>query len=119
MAAEIRSFRVLPKPELTQPAADRRIFGDPQQSVWNVYSDSTEQFHVGRWSSDVGSWRVQYTETEFCHILAGRVRIESDSGERSEFESGDSFVVPAGFRGVWTVIQPATKLYAIFEQLKL
>jgi uncharacterized protein len=120
MAAEICSFRVLPTPELTQPPADRRVVGDPQQSIWNVYSDPTLQFHVGRWSSDVGSWRVQYSETEFCHMLAGRVRIESESGQFSEFESGDSFVVPAGFRGVWAVIEPATKLYAIFEpQLKL
>lgn len=48
-------------------------------------------------------------------MLAGRIRIVADSGAVSEFSAGQSFVVPAGFAGIWEVIEPATKLYAIFE----
>lgn len=115
MATEILGFTRLPEAELTQPAADRLIEGDPRQAIWNVYSDPSGQFHAGRWSSGRGSWRVQYSEHEFCHLLAGRVRIESSSGRSLTFEPGDSFVVPAGFRGTWTVLEPATKAYVIFE----
>lgn len=115
MATEILSFNSLPDAELTQPAADRRIEGDPRQAIWNVYSDPSGQFHAGRWSSDRGAWRVQYSEHEFCHLLAGRVRIASESGRLCTFEPGDSFVIPAGFRGIWTVLEPATKIYVIFE----
>lgn len=119
MAAEILSFTTLPEPEMTQPAADRRLQGDPRQSIWNVYSDPTAQFFAGRWSSACGAWRVHYTEHEFCHLLAGRVRISSESGKVCTFESGDSFVIPAGFRGIWMVEEPATKLYVIFEPRSL
>lgn len=115
MATEIVSLNPLPAAELTRPAADRLVQGDPQQSIWNVYSDPRMQFHVGRWSSDCGAWRVRYTEYEFCHLLAGRVRISSVSGKVCNFDSGDSFVIHAGFEGIWTVIEAATKLYVIFE----
>ena len=58
---------------------------------------------------------IRYTEHEFCHLLLGRVRIESEEGERWEFRSGDTFVIPAGFNGTWEVIEDCRKLYAIFE----
>jgi uncharacterized cupin superfamily protein len=100
----------------SRPAADRLLGGDPRQRVWNHFSDSTGQFHVGAWSSTVGRWRVRYTENEFCHVTSGRMRITSASGVTQEFGAGQSFVVPAGFEGVWEVIEDATKLYAIFEK---
>jgi uncharacterized cupin superfamily protein len=115
MAAEIIGFTSLPAPEPSQPAVERCLEGAPRQNIWNVYSDPSAQFHAGRWSSDRGAWRVHYTEHEFCHLLAGRVRISSESGSVRSFEPGDSFVIPAGFRGVWTVEEPATKIYVIFE----
>src|SRR5256885_2682869 len=45
----------------------------------------------------LGKWRVRYTENELCVMTAGRVTIESATGERSSFGPGDAFVVPAGF----------------------
>lgn len=43
------------------------------------------------------------------------MRIEDATGHCSEFGVGDSFVIPAGFVGVWHVIEPMSKLYVIFE----
>jgi len=48
-------------------------------------------------------------------MTAGRVVIESASGERSSFGPGDAFVIPAGFSGTWEVIEDCSKIYAIFE----
>jgi hypothetical protein len=48
-------------------------------------------------------------------MTAGRVVIESDSGERNTFTAGDAFVVPAGFSGSWEVLEDCSKIYAIFE----
>ena len=31
------------------------------------------------------------------------------------FAAGASFVIPAGFRGVWEVLEPTSKLYVIYE----
>ena len=115
MAAEIVNFEPLPAAEPSTPAADRLIAGTPRQEIRNVYADRTGQFFAGQWSSSVGCWRVRYTEHEFCHMLAGRVRIVSESGIANEYVAGQSFVVPAGFAGTWEVVEPATKLYALFE----
>ncbi len=96
--------------------ADRLISGQPAQAVVNAYSSGDERFHCGVWEGDIGAWRVRYTEDEFCHMLMGRVRIVADTGEERIVVAGDSFVLPAGFSGVWEVLEPARKLYAVYEQ---
>ena len=109
------TFGPLPPAEPSQPAADRLLAGDPRQQVWNVYADTSGQFFAGRWASSPGRWRIRYGEHEFCHLLRGRVRIESVDGEQWHFGPGESFVVPAGFEGTWEVLEDTVKLYAIFE----
>lgn len=101
--------------EESRPAGDRLISGDPRQHITNQYSDPEGRFHVGQWRSSPGVWRVRYTEHEFCHLLSGRVEIESVSGEKSQFGPGSSFVIPAGFVGVWSVLEETVKLYVIYE----
>ena len=99
----------------TPVATDRLISGQPTQAVANAYSDPGEAFHCGVWEGDVGAWRVHYTEHEFCHMLAGRVRIAGDDGSERIVAAGDSFVITAGFSGIWEVLEPARKLYAVYE----
>lgn len=102
-------------PEISAPPADRVLSGTPEQEVRNVYVDSSGQFFAGTWSSSAGRWRVAYTEHEFCRLTRGSIRIESDAGEIRSYAAGDSFVVPAGFTGIWEVVEPAEKEYVIFE----
>ena len=115
MGTEIVRLDIPLDPETSVPAADRLISGTPELKVWNAYADGTQQFFAGRWSATRGKWRVRYTENELCVMTAGRVVIESDSGERSTFGRGDAFVVPAGFSGSWEVLEDCSKIYAIFE----
>jgi uncharacterized cupin superfamily protein len=115
MSTRLVTFDPLPAPERSEPAADRRLRGDPQQQIWNLYGAAGDRFFAGRWASTPGAWRVRYTEHEFCHVLSGRMRIESTDGAVWTFGAGDSFVVPAGFEGTWEVLEAAVKLYAIFE----
>jgi len=103
------------EPELSEPPADRLLGGAPELVVRNFFTDSTQQFFAGRWSASRGKWRVRYTENELCLMTAGRVIIESASGERSTFVTGDAFVIPAGFTGSWEVVEDCEKIYAIFE----
>jgi uncharacterized cupin superfamily protein len=103
------------QPEVSSPPADRLLALAPEHRLWNVFADTTQQFFVGRWASTRGKWRVRYTENELCVMTAGRVVIESDSGERATFGPGDAFVVPAGFAGTWEVLEDCSKIYAIFE----
>jgi uncharacterized protein len=102
----------------SKPAPERLLSGDPRQVVRNYFSDSTGQFFAGVWESTPGRWRVSYTESEFCCITRGRVRIEDAHGAAWTFTVGDAFVIPAGFAGVWEVLEPTTKFYAIFEASK-
>ena len=91
------------------------LAGKPEFTACNHYTDPTEQFFAGTWAATRGCWTVRYTEHEFCYLLAGRVVLTSESGERLEFTRGDSFVIPAGFKGTWEVLEDCRKLYAIFE----
>jgi len=101
--------------EESAPAADRLLAGHPIQRIWNFFSDTSGQFHAGRWSSTTGRWRVRYTENELCVLTAGRVALQGAAGERFEFAAGDAFIVPAGFEGTWEVLEECSKIYAIFQ----
>ncbi len=96
-------------------AEERLVAGRPTQRIANAYSSDDQAFHCGVWEGDIGAWRVRYTEHEFCHMLAGRVRIVGDDGSERIVTAGDSFVIPAGFSGIWEVLAPARKLYAVYE----
>jgi len=105
------------EPDVTHstPPADRILSGEPQHVVRNFFSDTSAQFFAGVWESSKGSWKVRYTENEFCHITKGRVRIRDEEGRSWNFSAGSSFVIPSGFVGSWEVLEPTAKVYAIFE----
>jgi uncharacterized cupin superfamily protein len=94
---------------------DRLVAGTPCQAIDNGYASADQAFQCGIWEGGIGAWRVRYTEHELCHMLGGRVRLTGDDGTVAELVAGDSFVIPAGFEGVWEVIEPARKLYAVYE----
>jgi uncharacterized cupin superfamily protein len=115
MTIQIVDFRTKLEGESSSPEADRLLEGSPRHTVANYFSDASQQFHCGRWSSSPGKWRIRYSESEFCCLTEGRVALENLDGERWEFGPGEGFVVPAGFDGTWQVIERCTKFYAIFE----
>lgn len=112
---KIIDFSDLGPPEQTAPAAEKRICGNPQQQIWNAFSDPEGRFHVGRWASAEGVWRIKYTERELCHILTGIVRLTDDAGGQRTFKTGDTFMIDKGFSGTWEVIEACSKIYAIYE----
>jgi uncharacterized protein len=105
-------------PEKDSPRADRRIEGSPIRTTWNHYTNSSGEIFAGEWTSEVGSWRVEFgpTEEEFFHVLEGCVRLTSDDGVVADIGPGESLVIPAGFRGTFAVIKPVRKHYMIVER---
>lgn len=83
--------------------------------TWNHYTDPTEQFFSGIWTSGIGAFKVSYSEEELCVLLEGRVRLTDSSGGTCEFGPGGAFVIPAGFEGVWENLEPVKKIYAIWQ----
>ena len=104
-----------PESESYTVASEKLIDGDGRQAVHNHYADATGQFLSGIWEGQPATWRVRYSEHEFCHMLAGRVVMRDNEGGELTVSAGDSFVIPAGFAGTWQVLEPARKLYVIFE----
>jgi uncharacterized protein len=105
----------LPEPSQWRPPAERILAGDPVQRTWNLYSSTDGRFHAGIWECAPGRWRVAFSESEFCHLLAGRIVVSGDDGSVQSYGAGDAFVSPAGFTGSWEVLEPARKYYAIYE----
>lgn len=105
----------LPPCEPYRPPADRVLSGDPVQTAHNFYSSADGKFHSGIWTCNPGKWRVVFTEHEVCRLIEGAIVVMGDDGSSRTFRAGDTFVSPAGFTGIWDVIEPAKKLYAIYE----
>ncbi|MFT3907580.1 MAG: cupin domain-containing protein [Steroidobacteraceae bacterium] len=116
MSVDLIDFRAAVETVESTPEPGRRVEEVPLQQTRNAYSDPTGRFHVGHWASDRGAWRIRYSEYELCHLLTGSVVIESESGTSWSFGQGDSFMIPKGFVGIWRVIEPCEKLYAIYEE---
>lgn len=94
---------------------ERLLAGNPQQTVRMHYTDPSGRFLVGEWHSEVGRWRVAYTEEEYCRMLEGTSVITDDAGHAVTVRAGDSFVVPRGFTGTWEVVEPTRKTFVIYE----
>ncbi len=58
-------------PTPLMPAPERIKAGHPSQTVWNHYSDPSQQFHVGFWACEPGRWAIHYTEHEYCQAAGG------------------------------------------------
>ncbi|MCT8985584.1 cupin domain-containing protein [Shewanella phaeophyticola] len=97
-------------------ADEKRITGNPLQSVQNHFESPCKQFNVGVWQSEAGSWSVNYSEYEYCDILEGSSMITDSQGHSLTVKAGDKFVIPAGFIGTWEVIEHCKKIYVMFEQ---
>lgn len=88
--------------------------GDPQLGVLSV--DTAGNGAVGVWECTPGGWPVKdRTDTEVCHILAGRATItDGATGTTHPIGPGDLLVLPAGWSGRWDVSETVRKVYAIY-----
>lgn len=99
------------KPQIDRPAPDRLIAGDPVFTTWN-HTDRDGLF-CGIWQGTPGKWRVDYTEWEYCHILAGISVLTSATRVVRTVRAGDRFIIEPGFTGTWEVVETTRKDYVI------
>lgn len=102
-------------PEVYLVVPDKLIEGNPQQRLWNLYTDATGQNFSGFWESDAGKWSVCYTEEQIYHLIEGVGIVTDSQGNATTLRAGDHFVIPKGFEGAREVVEPTRKLYAIYE----
>jgi uncharacterized cupin superfamily protein len=103
----------LGEPERSAPEPQRVIDGSPAFETWSTYESANGKYFAGLWRATPGSWRVVYTEWEYCEILEGTSIVTTPGGTSRTFKAGDSFVLEPGFEGVWQVVDTTLKRYVI------
>ncbi len=92
---------------------NRVLEGDPQHVTKMQFESPDGSLIAGTWTSTPGKWHAFTDRDEFCTILSGHCRLISKSGEVQTFKTGDSFLIPNGFRGFWEVVETTTKHFVI------
>lgn len=114
-------FDGLPEAVLDRPAAERCLGTPPLRSTRSLYQGAVTGgagMDCGVWACEPGAWRIAFHEGrhEFFHVIEGRLRIHDEvSGEAKEFGPGDACVIPAGFRGVFEVLEAVRKHYVMVD----
>lgn len=65
------------------------------------------------WTCDISEFEWEYTQTEKCLIIEGRVTISDnpDTGQTVSFGPGDYVILPNGLKCFWKVTEPVKKYY--------
>jgi len=104
-----------PEYEESQTPPEKCVKGQPLQRTWHHFTSEDEAFFAGFWEAEPGCWSVSYSENEFCQIVSGRSILRDQQGREQLLETGDNFVIPAGFQGQWEVLETTRKIYVIYE----
>jgi uncharacterized protein len=106
------------EPEFDYPRPERSISGNPRRTTWNHYTNDSGEVFSGVWACEPGSWRILMgeCEDEFFFVTQGRCRLHADDGVIVECAAGESLVIPAGFSGVFEVIEAMEKHYMIVDR---
>ncbi len=63
------------------------------------------------WEKEVSKFDWNYSDTEECYLLEGKVVVETEDGKRVEFGKGDFVTFPKGLSCNWEVKEPVRKHY--------
>lgn len=97
--------------EITRPAPEKLLSGDPVHSTWNI--EDRDGLYCGLWQSTPGKWKISYSEWEYVHIHTGHSILTDSEGVQTHLRAGDSFVIRPGYRGTWEVVETTLKDYVI------
>ncbi|MHC8317100.1 cupin domain-containing protein [Pseudomonas sp. LB3P31] len=103
------------QPDRYRPDDAKILKGEPDQAVYNHYNSPCGQLSAGVWEGAVGQWLVNFTEHEYCEIVQGVSVLRDNDGNSKTVRAGDRFVIPAGFKGTWEVLESCRKIYVAFE----
>lgn len=97
------------------PKAEAVLAGNPSQTVHTHFTSPCGQLAAGVWEGACGQWSVNFTESEYCEILEGVSVIRDADGTSKTVRAGDRFLIPAGFKGTWEVLEPCKKIFVSVE----
>ena len=114
----IRFSDLQPSSSQTYPDEKMRVKGNPRRSTTEYFANAGHGVRSGLWSSEVGAYRIAFpmTKHEVFHVLSGQVQVLADGGAAVSFGPGQTGVLPAGFHGIFEIVEAASKLYVVTEQ---
>ena len=106
------------EPEIDFPRPERLLRGNPRRTTWNHYTNASGEVFSGVWACEPGMWKITMSdsEDEFFFVTKGRCRLHDNDGAVAECAAGESLVIPAGFSGVFEVLEPLEKHYMIVDR---
>jgi uncharacterized cupin superfamily protein len=102
------------EPEEDAPDQGAVLSGNPRFRTWAL-DEATGGLSSGIWEATPGKWLFENAHWEYCYIRSGVSVITEEGGEAHTVTAGDSFIVRAGFKGTWEVIETTRKDYIIRE----
>jgi uncharacterized cupin superfamily protein len=106
-AGEFGSFAAVPKP-----------IGDPVTHVRTAVGavPDTEGVKLGIWEATPGRWERVIVQSEFSYFISGHCFFTpAGSTEAIEIQAGDSVYFPENSLGVWDIVEPTKKAFAILR----
>lgn len=104
------------EPESYRLDSSKLIAANPEQQVWNYYTDPTGRFCAGIRQREVGNWAINCTEEEFCQLLESVGMVTDIDGVATTLAAADDLVIPRGFQGTREVVEATRKLSAIYQE---
>jgi len=106
-----------PEPVADRPRPERLVHGNPARLTWNHFSSASGEMSAGLWACEPGAWRIAFAanKDEFFTVLEGRIRITDAEGSAKEIGPGGAAVIPAGFTGLFEVLEAVKKYYVVVE----
>lgn len=101
------------------PDEDKRLKGKPRRVTNEYFANSVHGVRAGTWQAEAGSYRVELANTkhEFFHILSGKVAVsQPDGSDTIVYGAGDTGIIPPGFKGIFEIIEPASKFWVVTER---
>ncbi|WP_038169791.1 cupin domain-containing protein [Verrucomicrobium sp. BvORR106] len=100
------------EPEVEAPDSGSVISGKPRFKSWTL-DEADGGLSSGIWEATPGKWHFENAHWEYCRILGGVSVVTEDGGEPHTLRAGDAFILQAGFKGTWEVIETTRKDYVI------
>lgn len=88
------------------------------RTTWNYFTNPTGEISSGIWACEPGSWRIHFADNkdEFFCVIEGVVRLTDAEGQITEVRAGEAAIIPAGFQGVFGVVELVKKYYVVIER---
>ena len=89
------------------------VEGSPSMKTWLEHVPEDGKLLTGFWEATPGTYQVTYNADEMVHMFEGKATLTCENGDTVTYSGGDSFVVPAGWKGTWKTEETVRKIFAI------